>query len=60
MWWLYIESNLFLDNKEGVEIWKVDTANPDKILTIKSNGAKEKDVKAILQKIGFKEEYVNL
>ncbi|MEQ3664248.1 MULTISPECIES: heavy-metal-associated domain-containing protein [unclassified Olleya] len=49
----------FLNKQEGVESWEVDTANADKILTIESNGATEEDVKATLQKIGFKAELVN-
>ncbi|MEF3079827.1 MULTISPECIES: heavy-metal-associated domain-containing protein [Flavobacteriaceae] len=49
----------FLNNQEGVESWEVDTVNPDKILTIKSNGASEEDVKATLQKVGFKAEAVD-
>ena len=48
-----------LNNQEGVESWEVDTVNPDKILTIKSNGASEEDVKATLQKVGFKAEAVD-
>ena len=48
-----------LNNQEGVESWEVDTVNPDKILTIKSDGASEEDVKATLQKVGFKAEAVD-
>ena len=49
----------FLNKQEGVESWEVDTANPDKILTIESDGASEEDVKATLQKVGFKAEPVD-
>ena len=49
----------FLNNQEGVESWEVDTVNPDKILTIKSDGASEEDVKATLQKVGFTAEAVD-
>ena len=49
----------FLNNQEGVESWEVDTVNPDKILTIKSDGASEEDVKATLQKVGFNAEAVD-
>ena len=48
----------FLNQQEGVESWEVDTTNPDKILTIKSDGASEEAVKATLQKVGFKAESV--
>tara|TARA_R110000744_G_scaffold48264_1_gene105609 strand:- start:369 stop:503 length:135 start_codon:yes stop_codon:yes gene_type:complete len=40
--------------------WEVDTANPDKILTIESDGASEEDIKATLQKIGFSAESVDV
>jgi copper chaperone len=49
----------FLNKQDGVENWEVDTTNPDKILTIESEGATEEDVIATLQKIGFKAESVN-
>lgn len=49
----------FLNKQEGVENWEVDTANPDKILTIEIDGVSEEDVKATLEKIGFKAELVN-
>lgn len=49
----------FLDKQEGVDAWKVDTNNADKILTIESNGATEDEIKATLEKIGFKAESVN-
>ena len=49
----------FLNKQEGVKSWEVDTANPDKILTIESDGASEEDLKSTLQKIGFKAELVN-
>ena len=49
----------FLNKQEGVESWEVDTSNPDKILTIESDGATEEDVKTVLQKVGFKAEPVD-
>ncbi|MDF0716581.1 heavy-metal-associated domain-containing protein [Muricauda sp. 334s03] len=48
----------FLNKQEGVESWEVDTTNADKILTIESDGASEEDVKATLQKVGFKAESI--
>ena len=48
----------FLDKQEGIESWEVDTANPDKILTIKSDDVTEEEVKATLQKVGFKAEVI--
>lgn len=48
----------FLDKEEGVESWEVDVKNPDKILTVQSNGATENQVQTVLQKIGFKAESI--
>ena len=50
----------FLNKQEGVENWGVDTTNPDKILTVESNGATEDNVKTTLQKVGFKAESIDL
>lgn len=49
----------FLNKQEGVDNWEVDTTNPDKILTVESNGASEEDVKTTLLKIGFKAESID-
>ncbi len=49
----------FLNKQEGIDSWEVDTANPDKILTVNSNGATEEDVKSTLQKVGFNAESVD-
>jgi len=49
----------FLNQQKGVESWEVDTANPDKILTIESDGTTEEDVRATLQNVGFKAETVD-
>lgn len=46
----------FLDKQEGIENWKVDTEDPNKILTVQGNGVTDEDVKDTLQKIGFKAE----
>ena len=49
----------FLNKQEGVESWEVDTNNPDKILTVEADSATEEEVKATLQKVGFKAETVD-
>ncbi len=49
----------FLNKQEGVESWEVDTNNPDKILTVETNSATEEEVKATLQKVGFKVESID-
>ncbi|MAN29526.1 MULTISPECIES: heavy-metal-associated domain-containing protein [Mesonia] len=48
----------FLNKQDGVERWEVDTDNPDKILTVESNGATDEDIETTLKKIGFKAEKI--
>lgn len=45
-----------LNQNENIKEWKVDTNNPNKILTIESENLDEEAVKAIVQKAGFKAE----
>ena len=47
-----------LDSAEGICEWNVDTANKDKILTVKSEGITGDEVVAILKKIGYKAELI--
>lgn len=42
-----------LDNAEGICHWEVDTANKDKVLTVKSEGITEQEVISTVQKAGF-------
>jgi len=42
-----------LDNAKGISTWEVDTANKDKILTVKSEGITEQEVIETVQKAGF-------
>lgn len=44
----------FLDNAEGICHWKVDTANKDKVLTVKPEGITEQEVIETVEKAGFK------
>lgn len=39
-----------------IKEWKVDTINPNKILTVATESLKEDEVKAIVAKAGFKAE----
>ena len=39
-----------------IKEWKVDTNNPDKVLTVATESLKEDEVKAIVAKAGFKAE----
>ena len=43
-----------LDNAEGVCHWEVDTANKDKVLTVRSTGITAQEVVEAVQKAGFK------
>lgn len=45
-----------LDAAAGICEWKVDTANEDKVLTVKSEGISEDEIVTILKKKGFKAE----
>lgn len=45
-----------LDNADGITEWNVDTANKDKILTIKSNGITAEQAAAVVRKAGYKAE----
>lgn len=42
-----------LNQLTGVDSWSVDTENPDKVLTVQSQGASVDDITAAIQKIGF-------
>lgn len=44
------------DKAEGIQEWEVDTANPDKILTVSSSGITEEEVISIVKIKGFKAE----
>ena len=45
-----------LNQNENIKEWKVDTTNPNKILTVETDSLDEESVKAIVQKAGFKAE----
>ena len=42
-----------LNTLEGVEEWQVNTADPNKILTVEVDQLEENDIVAALEKIGF-------
>ncbi len=45
-----------LNKAEGIKSWQVDTANPEKILTVEADGLDAQQVKGIVEKAGFKAE----
>lgn len=48
-----------LNENADIREWKVDTANPNKTLTVQTENLKEEDVKAIVNKAGFKAEILD-
>ncbi|MBS1558952.1 MAG: heavy-metal-associated domain-containing protein [Bacteroidetes bacterium] len=44
----------FLDQAEGVRQWRVDTASPNKVLTVLSEGISPQQIIETVQKAGFK------
>ncbi len=47
-----------LNSNPEIKGWKVDTANPDKILTVEANNLKADEVKELVKKAGFKAEKI--
>lgn len=47
-----------LDANKNIKDWKVDTSNPNKVLTISTENLDEDEVKAIVNKAGFKAEQI--
>ena len=45
-----------LNENADIREWKVDTANPAKVLTVETDSLEEDDVKSIVQKAGLKAE----
>lgn len=43
----------FLDDTSGIETWEVDLKNPDRILTVRSNGATAEDITRAVEKAGY-------
>lgn len=48
-----------LDQNEEIKNWKVDTNNPNKILTVESETLNEEQIKSIVQTAGFKAEKIS-
>lgn len=46
----------FLNESVGAGNWQVDTQNPDKVLTVQTEGVPADTVKAAVQQAGFKAE----
>lgn len=44
----------FLDSVQHVQSWEVDTANPEKILTVKGDGIKADQVVENVKKAGYR------
>lgn len=48
-----------LNGNEEIKDWKVDIDNPQKILTVETESLNEEQVKAIVQKAGYKAEQLS-
>jgi len=48
-----------INANKGIQKWKVDTANPAKILTIETVNLSGDEIKQIVETVGFKAEAVN-
>lgn len=46
----------FLNRKEGIISWSVDTDNPDKILTVQTDELEEEDILKTVMRTGFEAE----
>jgi copper chaperone len=49
----------FLNKEASVERWQVDTANPDKILTVEGNAINRPGVIEAIEQAGFKIEQLS-
>ena len=47
-----------LNGEKNIQNWKVDTDNPDKILTVVTEELGPEDITGLLKKIGFQAESV--
>ncbi len=43
----------FLDKKEGIASWQVDTDHVDKILTVETETLEAKDIVKVIKRTGF-------
>jgi len=48
----------FLDRKEGIQSWKVDIDNPDKILTVETEALNAEDIVKTIKRTGFEAEVI--
>lgn len=44
----------FLDSAPGISHWEADTASPDKLLTVESDGITGEEVIRLVQEAGYK------
>ncbi len=49
----------FMAQEEGIVKWKVDTENPEKILTVETKNIEANQIVAVLEKAGFKAEILD-
>ncbi len=49
----------FLDKTVGAQHWQVDTASPDKVLTVQADGVSAGQVQQAVQQAGYKAELLH-
>ncbi|MEO6289041.1 MAG: heavy-metal-associated domain-containing protein [Ginsengibacter sp.] len=47
-----------LDSNKDIKDWNVDTGNPDKLLTVQTGILNGDEIKALIQKVGYKAEII--
>jgi copper chaperone len=47
-----------MEAADGIQHWEVDTANPNKVLSVQSNGITEDEIVKTVQRAGFKIERI--
>ena len=48
----------FLDARNEIKSWKVETLNPDKILTVETDDLSENAIESIVKNAGFRAEKI--
>ena len=49
----HLQSKPFLDKKEGVASWQVETNDADKVITVETESLEPKDIIKVIKRTGF-------
>ena len=47
-----------LNENQEIKEWKVDTVNPNKVLTVETESLEAEDITSLLSKVGYKAEKI--